>query len=51
VFKTASTSRAGNSGTVITLMTDVQVGEVRELTRKARSQAATTRLAPGDPPL
>jgi superfamily II DNA/RNA helicase len=49
LHRSGRTARAGNSGTVITLMTDAQVGEVRELTRKARIEATTTRLLPGDP--
>ncbi len=49
LHRSGRTARAGNSGTVITLMTDAQVGEVRKLTRKARIEATTTRLAPGDP--
>ncbi|MBS2964858.1 DEAD/DEAH box helicase [Actinocrinis puniceicyclus] len=49
LHRSGRTARAGNSGTVITLMTDAQVGEVRDLTRKARITATTTRLAPGDP--
>jgi superfamily II DNA/RNA helicase len=49
LHRSGRTARAGSSGTVITLMTDAQVGEVRELTRKARVKADTTRLRPGDP--
>jgi superfamily II DNA/RNA helicase len=49
LHRSGRTARAGNSGTVITLMTDAQVGEVRQLTRKAKIEATTTRLAPGDP--
>jgi superfamily II DNA/RNA helicase len=49
LHRSGRTARAGNSGTVVTLMTDAQVGEVRELTRKAKIDATTTRLAPGDP--
>jgi superfamily II DNA/RNA helicase len=49
LHRSGRTARAGSSGTVITLMTDAQVGEVRELTRKARIKATTTRTAPGDP--
>ncbi|HET9173076.1 MAG TPA: DEAD/DEAH box helicase [Actinospica sp.] len=49
LHRSGRTARAGNSGTVVTLMTDAQVSEVRELTRKARIAATTTRLAPGDP--
>ena len=56
--RSGRTARAGASGTVITLMTDEQVRDVRDLTRKAGVQATTTRvhashpllaeLAPGD---
>ncbi|HEV3173266.1 MAG TPA: DEAD/DEAH box helicase [Actinocrinis sp.] len=49
LHRSGRTARAGSSGTVVTLMTDAQVGEVRELTRKARITATTTRLVPGDP--
>jgi superfamily II DNA/RNA helicase len=49
LHRSGRTARAGNSGTVVTLMTDLQVAEVRELTRKARITATTTRLAPGNP--
>ena len=49
LHRSGRTARAGGSGTVVTLMTDAQVREVRELTRKARITATTTRLAPGDP--
>ncbi|WP_084316220.1 DEAD/DEAH box helicase [Actinospica robiniae] len=49
LHRSGRTARAGSSGTVVTLMTDDQVGEVRELTRKARISATTTRLAPGSP--
>jgi superfamily II DNA/RNA helicase len=49
LHRSGRTARAGNSGTVITLMTDAQVGEVRQLTKKARIEATTTRLGPGDP--
>ncbi|MBR7826364.1 DEAD/DEAH box helicase [Actinospica sp. MGRD01-02] len=49
LHRSGRTARAGNSGTVVTLMTDAQVAEVRELARKAKISATTTRLAPGDP--
>ncbi|MBR7835213.1 DEAD/DEAH box helicase [Actinospica durhamensis] len=49
LHRSGRTARAGNSGTVVTLMTDAQVGEVRDLIRKAKITATTTRLAPGDP--
>ena len=49
LHRSGRTARAGAAGTVVTLMTDAQVGEVRELTRKARITATTTRLEPGNP--
>ena len=49
LHRSGRTARAGSSGTVVTLMTDLQVGEVRDLTRKAKITATTTRLAPGNP--
>ena len=49
LHRSGRTARAGNSGTVVTLMTDAQVSEVRELTRKAKITADTTRVAPGNP--
>ena len=49
LHRSGRTARAGSSGTVITLMTDAQVDEVRDLTRKAKISATTTRLAPGNP--
>jgi superfamily II DNA/RNA helicase len=48
LHRSGRTARAGATGTVITLMTDGQTAEVRELTRKAGIAAATTRLRPGD---
>jgi len=48
LHRSGRTARAGAAGTVITLMTDAQKAEVRELTRKAGIAAATTRLRPGD---
>ncbi|MGC9671431.1 DEAD/DEAH box helicase [Planosporangium sp. 12N6] len=49
LHRSGRTARAGARGTVVTLMTDDQVSEVRELTRKAGIAATTTRLRPGDP--
>jgi superfamily II DNA/RNA helicase len=49
LHRSGRTARAGSAGTVITLMTDAQVDEVRDLTRKAKISATTTRLAPGNP--
>jgi len=58
LHRSGRTARAGNAGTVITLMTDDQVRDVRDLTRKAGIKPTTTRvdarhpllqeLAPGD---
>ncbi|WP_018217369.1 DEAD/DEAH box helicase [Salinispora vitiensis] len=49
LHRSGRTARAGADGTVVTLMTDAQVAEVRTLTRKAGITATTTRLRPGDP--
>jgi superfamily II DNA/RNA helicase len=49
LHRSGRTARAGADGTVITLMTDSQVGDVRDLTRKAAIKPTTTRLRPGDP--
>ncbi|WP_432827220.1 DEAD/DEAH box helicase [Dactylosporangium sp. CA-092794] len=51
LHRSGRTARAGAHGTVVTLMTDNQVAEVRELARKAGISPATTRLGPGDPRL
>jgi superfamily II DNA/RNA helicase len=47
LHRSGRTARAGATGTVVTLMTDGQAPEVRELTRKAGIAATTTRLRPG----
>ncbi len=47
LHRSGRTARAGNAGTVITLMSDDQVRDVRDLTRKAGIQPTTTRLRPG----
>jgi superfamily II DNA/RNA helicase len=44
LHRSGRTARAGAEGTVITLMTDDQVADVRDLTRKAGIRATTTRL-------
>jgi len=49
LHRSGRTARAGNQGTVITLMTDDQQAEVRDLTRKAGVRPTTTRTRPGDP--
>jgi superfamily II DNA/RNA helicase len=49
LHRSGRTARAGAHGTVITLMTDEQTRDVRELVRKAGIAPTTTRLRPGDP--
>lgn len=49
LHRSGRTARAGNSGTVITLMTNEQVSDVRDLTRKAGISPTTTKLSPGHP--
>jgi superfamily II DNA/RNA helicase len=49
LHRSGRTARAGNSGTVVTLMTDEQVSAVRDLTRKAGIKPTTTRLGLGHP--
>jgi superfamily II DNA/RNA helicase len=49
LHRSGRTARAGASGTVVTLMTDDQVIDVRDLTRKAGIKPTTTRIAPGHP--
>jgi superfamily II DNA/RNA helicase len=44
LHRSGRTARAGADGTVVTLMTDDQVSDVRDLTRKAGIAARTTRL-------
>ncbi|WP_305786912.1 DEAD/DEAH box helicase [Symbioplanes lichenis] len=48
LHRSGRTARAGAEGTVITLMTDDQQGDVRDLTRKAGIKPTTTRTRPGD---
>jgi superfamily II DNA/RNA helicase len=48
LHRSGRTARAGATGTVITLMTDDQQGDVRDLTRKAGIRPTTTRTRPGD---
>jgi superfamily II DNA/RNA helicase len=45
LHRSGRTARAGAEGTVITLMTDEQVGEVRTLTRAAGVKPTTTRVS------
>lgn len=49
LHRSGRTARAGAQGTVVTLMTDEQVSDVRQLTRKAGIAPTTTRLQPGHP--
>jgi superfamily II DNA/RNA helicase len=49
LHRSGRTARAGARGTVITLMTDDQQAEVRDLTRRAGVRPKTTRTRPGDP--
>jgi superfamily II DNA/RNA helicase len=51
LHRSGRTARAGASGTVITLMTDDQQRDVRDLTRKAGIRPITTAARPGDPVL
>jgi superfamily II DNA/RNA helicase len=48
LHRSGRTARAGAQGTVITLMTDDQQSDVRDLTRKAGIRPTTTRTRPGD---
>ena len=47
LHRSGRTARAGSSGTVVTLMTDAQVSDVRDLTRRAGIKPTITRLAVG----
>ena len=49
LHRSGRTARAGAQGTVITLMTDDQQAEVRDLTRKAGVRPTTSRTRPGRP--
>ena len=49
LHRSGRTARAGSGGTVVTLMTDAQVADVRDLTRKAGIRPTTSRVGPGDP--
>jgi superfamily II DNA/RNA helicase len=49
LHRSGRTARAGAGGTVITLMTDDQVGDVRDLTRRAAISPTITRLRAGHP--
>jgi superfamily II DNA/RNA helicase len=45
LHRSGRTARAGNEGTVVTLMTNEQVRDVRDLTRAAGIKPTTTRIA------
>ena len=49
LHRSGRTARAGAAGTVVTLMTDDQVRDVRDLTRKAGIKPTTTRIQPRPP--
>ncbi|MFF4593607.1 DEAD/DEAH box helicase [Amycolatopsis sp. CA-161197] len=49
LHRSGRTARAGASGTVVTLMTDDQIADVRDLTRKAGIRPTTTQIGPGHP--
>ena len=49
LHRSGRTARAGNEGTVVTLMLDSQVADVRDLTRKAGIKPTITRLGTGHP--
>jgi len=49
LHRSGRTARAGAGGTVITLMTDDQVADVRDLTRRASISPTITRARPGHP--
>jgi superfamily II DNA/RNA helicase len=49
LHRSGRTARAGASGTVVTLMTDEQVRDVRDLTRRAGVRATTTRVDSSHP--
>jgi superfamily II DNA/RNA helicase len=51
LHRSGRTARAGASGTVVTLMTDDQVRDVRDLTRKAGIRPTTTRATATHPVL
>ncbi|MCD6639108.1 MAG: DEAD/DEAH box helicase [Nocardioides sp.] len=51
LHRSGRTARAGAAGTVITLMTDDQVRDVRSLTRQAGIKAVTTKVAGPDHPV
>jgi superfamily II DNA/RNA helicase len=48
LHRSGRTARAGAAGKVVTITTDDQVREVRDMTRKAGVTPTTTRVRPGD---
>jgi superfamily II DNA/RNA helicase len=48
LHRSGRTARAGAAGTVITLMTDDQVSDVKQLTRKAGITPTITKVRRGD---
>jgi len=51
LHRSGRTARAGAAGTVVTLMLDAQVSDVRDLARKAGIKPTITRIKLGDPML
>jgi superfamily II DNA/RNA helicase len=51
LHRSGRTARAGNAGTVVTLMTGEQVRDVRDLTRAAAIKPTTTRINGDDHPV
>ncbi|SEC12055.1 Superfamily II DNA and RNA helicase [Nocardioides exalbidus] len=51
LHRSGRTARAGNEGTVITLMTDEQQRDVRDLTRQAGIKPVTTKVSGPDHPV
>jgi superfamily II DNA/RNA helicase len=51
LHRSGRTARAGASGTVVTLMTDAQVSDVRTLTRRAGIKPTITKVVVGHPVL
>jgi superfamily II DNA/RNA helicase len=51
LHRSGRTARAGNEGTVVTLMTDEQVRDVRDLTRQAGIKPVTTKVTGTDHPV
>jgi superfamily II DNA/RNA helicase len=51
LHRSGRTARAGNDGTVVTLMTDDQVNDVRTLTRAAGIKPTTTRVDGAEHPI